>query len=126
MYSRRHTARVFHALLLAAFVHQMNACRCGHLDHNGWAQLVGQLCSDGTDQDRSDGSAVSHDCDADELPYVVASSDSAETLLAVADLSARDQDGHSLWHLTFAHRAPDFSAPRVALGVRAQLQVFLL
>jgi hypothetical protein len=37
------TTRQFRTLILAAFVHQLNACPCGCLEHNGWYQAMRSL-----------------------------------------------------------------------------------
>lgn len=39
MFDRVHQSRIFHAFLTMVFVYQLNACPCGHLEHNDWYEL---------------------------------------------------------------------------------------
>jgi hypothetical protein len=73
------TTRLLRTFVLAAFVHQLNACPCGCLEQNGWYQAIRSLAESAslissplsvTFEDEDFGVEEDH-CDGDaRLPFV--------------------------------------------------------
>ena len=135
MFTSRSRRHALHLLLLAAFIHQLNACPCGHADHNLWLQLGASLLR-GQDpgyaaSDRPSGEQPplfehSHVCEGSEFFYVVdprPSIDPSEVVEGVDVVELPDLASSDLAAAFRRNAAPLASS---GMKVRAQLQVFRL